>query len=101
MADRAYWLDLFSAKTWAEFLASGGSVSGFREGRRGYIKKVKPGDYFLCYLVGISRFVGILEVQSEYFEDATPIWSAEAFPLRFKVAKRDVLTPESGVPIKD
>jgi hypothetical protein len=28
---RSYWLDLFTGITWEEFLAAGGTVSGFRE----------------------------------------------------------------------
>src|SRR5215831_15118646 len=101
MPDRAYWLDLFTYQTWTEFLAAGATVSGFREGRRGFVKNLKPGDYLLCYLTGISRFVGILEVTSEPFEDYAPIWSAEAFPLRVRVNKLAELAPETAVPIKE
>jgi hypothetical protein len=100
-AEPVYWLDLFSDKTWREFLSAGATVSGFREGRRPWVKRIKPGDYLLCYLVGVSRFIGLLEVKSEPFEDDEPIWSAEAFPLRVKVEKIIGLTPETGVPAKD
>ncbi len=96
---RAYWLDLFTPKTWAEFLDAGGDVSGFREGRRGLVAKIKPGDYLLCYLTGVSRFVGLLEVTSEPYQDHAKIWSAEDFPLRLHVGRLAVLAPEHGVPI--
>ncbi len=76
----AYWLDLFSAKTWQEFLDAGGTVSGFREGRWSMVQKLKPGDKLLCYLTGISRFIGILEVASEPFKDNAKIWEDAAFP---------------------
>ena len=101
MSQRQYWLDLFTAKTWDEFLAAGATVSGFRLGRRGFVNHIKPGDYLLCYLVGISRFVGVLEVTSDPFEDSEPIWSAEAFPLRVRVKLLHRLEPGTGVPIKD
>jgi hypothetical protein len=55
MAGRNYWLDLFTAVTWQEFLEAGGKVSGFRESRWSTLQKVKLGDYFLCYVTGISR----------------------------------------------
>ncbi len=55
MAGRSYWLDLFTAVTWQEFLEAGGKVSGFRESRWSTLQKVKPGDYFLCYVTGISN----------------------------------------------
>lgn len=64
---RKYWLDLFTGKTWEEFLKSGATVSGFRERRRKTAEQIHPGDYLICYLTGLSRFVGILEVKSESF----------------------------------
>ena len=59
---RSYWLDLFTGTTWEEFLAAGGEVSGFRERRWKTVQQMKPGDYLLCYLTGISRWIGVLEV---------------------------------------
>jgi hypothetical protein len=56
------WLDLFTGQTWQEFLEANGSVSGFRESRWTTVRKIKPGDTLLCYLTGISRFIGALEV---------------------------------------
>jgi hypothetical protein len=58
----SFWLDLFTWETWNEFLNSGGKTSGFREGRWTTVQRVATGDIFLCYLTGISRFVGVLEV---------------------------------------
>jgi len=60
MAVRNYWLDLFTPVTWQEFLDAGGKVSGFRETQWSRLQKVKTGDYFLCYITGISRWVGFL-----------------------------------------
>jgi hypothetical protein len=69
---RTYWLDLFTGSTWQEFLDAGGKVSGFRERRWRTVQQPKPGDYLLCYLTGISRWIGLLEVTSAPFRDATP-----------------------------
>jgi EVE domain len=69
---RSYWLDLFTGTTWEEFLAAGGEDSGFRERRWKTLQQMKPGDYLLCYLTGISRWIGVLEVVSEPFKDTTP-----------------------------
>lgn len=98
---RNYWLDLFTAVTWEEFLKAGGNVSGFRESRWTTLQKVKIGDYFLCYLTGVSRWIGILEVTSKPFEDAASIWKDETFPCRVKVKIVAQLTPETGVPVKE
>lgn len=99
MMDRNYWLDLFTGKTWDEFLKNGANISGFRERRRKMADKVKPGDYFICYLTGLSRIIGILEVESNLFIDKTPIWEGEEFPCRFKVKLLYQLKPETAIPI--
>ena len=99
MTDRTYWLDLFTGTTWQKFIDAGAETSGFREGRRKTVQRVKPGDYFLCYLTGVSRFIAILEVQAEAFHDDTPIWEEEVFPWRLKVKIVVALKPETAVPI--
>jgi len=62
MDTRNYWLDLFTGTTWQEFLDAGSEVSGFRERRRKTVQQIKRGDYLLCYLTGVSRWIGVLEV---------------------------------------
>jgi hypothetical protein len=99
MSARTYWLDLFTWATWQEFLKSGGQVSGFRERRWNTVKKIKPGDYLICYLTGIMRFVGVLEVVSEPFKDETKIWSDEVFPCRLRVKIIAHLVPKTSVPV--
>lgn len=64
-------------------------------------KRVRPGDYFLCYLTGVSRFIGILEVQSETYGDDSRIYEDDIFPVRFKVKVIYQLDPDTAVPIKD
>ena len=101
MSTRTYWLDLFSGTTWQEFLDAGADVTGFREGRWKTVQQMKPGDYLLCYLTGVSRWIGVLEVVSEAFKDDTPIWKDSAFPCRVHVKPVVCLTPETAVPIFD
>ena len=59
-----YFLDLFSPETARAFEDSKRDVSGFRISRRAYIenKKIGPGDRFICYVVRLQRFVGVLEI---------------------------------------
>jgi hypothetical protein len=101
MAERNYWLDLFTPVTWQEFLDAGDEVSGFRESRWNTLQKVKGGDYFLCYLTGVSRWIGLLEVKSDPFRDTSAIWKDESFPCRVKVKVLAKLRPETGVPVKE
>ena len=99
---RNYWLDLFTVETWEEFLRKGASVSGFKESKRNIAKRIRPGDYLICYLTGLSRFIGVLEVLSEsYFDDHTRIWEDQIFPVRFKVKVVYALTAETAIPVHD
>ena len=99
MSKRNYWLDLFTGVTWEEFRKAGSKISGFRESRWKTVQKIKKGDYLLCYLTGISRFIGVLEVTGTGFKDTSRIWSDEDFPCRLKVKPIVELTPETGIPV--
>jgi len=96
-----YWLDLFSGKTWDEFLTHGESVTGFPPSMKTTSKKIKVGDRFICYVTKIGRFIGVLEVLSESYEDTkTIIWSGnQPFPIRFKVRPLVTVKYEQGIPI--
>lgn len=98
---RTYWLDLFAVETWQEFRDHGATVSGFSEGRMVTVRRMRPGDYLLCYLTRASRWVGILEVTGETYLDQTPIWSSQLFPSRIPVKPVIALDPEFGVPVLD
>jgi EVE domain len=103
MADsgRSYWLDLFTGTTWDEFHRAGGDVSGFRQSRRKSVQKMKVGDYLVCYLTGVSRFIGVLEVIGERYSDPSLIWKDDAFPERVRVKSVATLKPETSVPIAE
>lgn len=94
-----YWLDLFTGTTWDEFRKAGANITGFRERMRPNARRVKPGDVFLCYLTGVMRWVGALEVVKPT-TDTSPIWAFDAFPVRFTVKPLVMLDPEYGVPME-
>ena len=100
----SYWLDLFTPYTWSRFKEHGASISGFRPRQRAAaFERVKRGDLLLCYLVKLSRWCGSLEVESDAFEDSTPIFADEndPFPIRFKVRPLVMLDFEKGIPIEE
>ena len=99
MAFRDYYLAHFTVTTWLEFVGAGAAVLGFRERRWKTVADMKPGDYFICYLTRVSRFIGLLEATSEPFRDHSPIWKDESFPSRIEVQIVVGLTPETSVPI--
>jgi hypothetical protein len=94
-----YWLDLFTGQTWQEFRNHGANVSGFRKRMRNAVGRIKPGDVLLCYLTGVMRWVGALEVRRRS-HDQTTIWEFDDFPERLVVKPLIVLTPEHGVPME-
>jgi hypothetical protein len=51
----------------------------------------------------LSRWVGLLRVESGPFEDASPIFmdTADPFIVRFKVAPIVWLSPEEAIPIHE
>lgn len=95
-----YWLDLFTGTTWEEFRSAGCTVSGFRERMRKPSRNVQPGDILLCYLTGVMRWVGALEVVGPS-DDTNVIWKHADFPVRFAVRPILVLDPEHGVPMEE
>ncbi len=94
----AYWLDLFTGRTWDEFRSAGAAVSGFRRRSASVAQRIKPGDIFLCYVTGVKRWVGALEV-IEPTSDNTRIWADDVFPIRFSVRALILLDAVNGIPL--
>jgi hypothetical protein len=97
-----YYLDLFTPETWAAFRKHGGGISGFREKQRKSAERIEPGDIFLCYLVRVSRWCGVLQITSKNFTETTPIFSnPDPFVVRFRVQPLITLDLEQSIPMLD
>jgi hypothetical protein len=59
---------------------------------------IQAGDILLCYLTGVMRWIGALEVVGPS-QDTRPIWQGQDFPVRFEVKPLVLLDPECGVPM--
>lgn len=99
----AYYLDLFSPETYESFSKSGRSVSGFRDRQQNAASKLRQGDKLLCYMTKLSRWIGVLEVQSESYRESSPIFypADDPFVIRFKVHTIAWLPKEKAVPIHE
>jgi hypothetical protein len=99
----AYYIDLFSPDTYETFKNSDRTISGFRERQRGVASDIKPGDKLICYITKLSRWAGVLEVKSTYFEDDKPIFYLvnDPFIIRFNVQDKVWLPLEHSLPIYD
>jgi hypothetical protein len=95
----SYWLDLFTGTTWREFREAGAKISGFSVRRRNVADRVKSGDILLCYLTGVMRWVGALEVTGRS-NNTDRIWKDQEFPVRFSVNPLIMLEPEHGIPME-
>lgn len=97
-----YWTNLFTPETYEGFSNSARTVSGFRETQRGMADRIRVGDKFICYMVRMSRWVGILEVVEGPYIDHTPIFVPEEDPfiVRFKVKPSVWLPLDNTIPIQ-
>lgn len=99
-----YWLDLFTPYTWTRFQDHGAMVSGFRpRQRKAAFERVKRGDLMLCYLVKLSRWSGVLEIESEAYEDSSPIFADtdDPFTVRFRVRPRIMFDFVNAIPAQE
>ena len=98
-----YHLNLFNPETWAVFRELGATVSGFGKSHwRLAEERVSQGDIFICYLTHLSRWCGVLEVESGPYYDESPRYSnPDPYPVRFQVKPIALLDLESAVPIRE
>lgn len=95
-----FYTDLFTPETWAAFRAHGAAVSGFRESQRRAAERVQVGDVLVCYVVRLSRWCGLLRVESPVYLDNSPIFdNPDPYVLRFKVDVIVALDLEHSIPI--
>lgn len=99
----SYFLNLFTPETWSAFREHGADISGFRYRQRRVAQDhIKEGDIFLCYMVRLSRWCGVLRIVSPAFQDEKPIFkNPDPFVIRFKVEPVVLLDPEFSLPILD
>ena len=83
----SYYIQVFSPKTYEAFIQSDKSSTGFRPSRQKSANNVRVGDKLVCYMTKLSRWVGVLEVKSNFFfEDSAVFGSGNPYMLRFQVS---------------
>ena len=99
----AYYTEIFSPKTYEALTRSNQTIAGFPAHQKNAASRIRPGDKFVCYINKVSRWVGILEVTSESFEDNIPIFLPEndPFVIRFRVKPLVWLPIEKAVPVQE
>ncbi len=98
----AYYLNIFSPETWRGFRESGSQITGVRDRYLNAAGRVNPGDLMLCYLTRLSRWSGLLEVESHVYQDTSAVHDElDEYKVRFRVKPIVVLDLESSIPIYD
>lgn len=95
-----YFVDIFSVDTYEHFSGTSKTIAGFHPNRRAWIAKIKPGDKILCYLKGLSCWVGLLEVTGPMSEAQAGNEPFSEYSLQFPVLPRIWLQRGSLLPIK-
>jgi predicted RNA-binding protein len=96
-----YYLALFNEETWDEFLKKNLTVYGTTIRKQKRMEKVEPGDFLICYVTKLSRFVGLLEVTSKAYFDKSRLWKSATYPVRVNVRSVYVLDSNNGIPFVD
>lgn len=97
-----YWLNLSTPATYEIFTQTSRTISAYPLALERQARRVQVGDIFVCYMTKLSRWVGLLEVQSESFIDTTPIYAPDdPYIIRFKVKPLVWLPRDLTIPIKE
>jgi hypothetical protein len=78
---RSYWLTVFNATTWQEFLDAAAEVMGSPETQQKPVRRIKQRDYLLAYLTRVSKWIAVLQVTSEPYEELPASGSKRSFPV--------------------
>lgn len=92
MANRNFWITLFTGVTWEAFNAGGARKLELIGDVVKRTAQVRVGDYLLCCLMGISRFIGVLSVTSD------PDIRTGGKHCHIEVKPLILLTPETALP---
>jgi predicted RNA-binding protein len=96
-----YYLALFNEETWNVFLEKGSSVYGTNLSKQKRMESTNPGDFLICYVTKLSRFVGLLEITSKAYLDDHRIWEEDIYPVRANVKPIYILKANDGIPISE
>jgi predicted RNA-binding protein len=101
-----YWIVVGSAENYEIARDRGMGMFGFKSTRRRESAEMKPGDKLIFYLVGVMKFGGIATVNSEVFEDHTPVFKSEKkpgedYPFRVQTTGDTLLDADQWLDVKE
>lgn len=98
-----YYTAVFSPHTYEVFNRLGRTVFGFPQKRLTSAQRIRPRDRLVCYMTGISSWIGVLDVLDKCYIDATPLFRPQndEFVVRMKVRPEVWLPVERMIPIRE
>jgi predicted RNA-binding protein len=102
----AYWIVVGSLENYELAKERGMDMFGFKSTRRRESAEMKPGDKLIFYLTGVMRFGGVANVESEVYEDHTPVFKSEKkagedYPFRAKTSPDRLLERDQWLDVKE
>jgi predicted RNA-binding protein len=86
MAD---YLVVTSPENWRKTAGLGWSILGLKSTRHNVARSLHEGDRVACYETGIKRFIAVVAIAGDCFEDHSPIWdgkkAGEDYPYRYAI----------------
>ena len=101
LMNEKYYLALFNEETWNEFLDMGSSIYGTTLNKQKRMETINAGDFLICYVTKIARFVGLLDITSKAYLDDHRIWKNDIYPVRVNVQPVYILEATNGIPISE
>jgi predicted RNA-binding protein len=100
------WIVVGSPENFEIAKSRGFDMFGFKSTRRRETAEMKAGDKLIFYLTGVMKFGGIVDINSEVFEDHTPVFKSEKkpgedYPFRVKASPDRVLERDQWLDVKD
>ena len=102
----ANWIVVGSPENFEIAKERGFDMFGFKSSRRRESAEMKPGDKLIFYLTGVMKFGGIANVESEVFEDHTPVFKTEKkpgedYPFRVQTSPDRILERDQWLDVKE
>ncbi len=97
MRKPSYWVVASDEEVFADIGKGRLRTYGFDKRHENTVKRVSPGDYFLCYLKRAKKFIGMLQVAGPFYRDD----ENTDYPCRVRIKKLVMLTPDTAIPIDD
>jgi len=102
----AKWIVVGSPENFEIARERGFDMFGFKSTRRRESAEMRPGDKLVFYLTGVMKFGGIATIESEVFEDHTPVFKSEKkpgedYPFRVRTSPDTILEREQWLDVKE